>query len=96
MHILFYNLTSNSSKKNFSFSPVQRQPGGPQHLNLEAKPNFFKDRKTTSQKETFSEIIYPLTPKTNPIITVYAKVSELVMYYVQTRGSDVKHLPAAV
>ena len=33
----------------FSFLPVQRQPGGLQHLNLEAKSNFFKNRKTKPQ-----------------------------------------------
>ena len=74
MYILFYN--SNSSKKNFIFTcpettwrPVAPEPGG-------QIQNFFYTRK--SQKETFfCKITYPLTPRTKPIITIFAKVSEL-------------------
>ena len=39
MHIL---LTLTLKKNFFSSLPVQRQPGGLQHLDLEAKYNFFK------------------------------------------------------
>ena len=39
--MLFNKLTSNCSNKNFYFVPVQRPPGGLQHLNLEADCIFF-------------------------------------------------------
>ena len=77
MHFLFYNLTSNSSKKKIIlFLPVQRQPRGLQHLNLEAKSKILIIGKLHPKRKLFCTIIYPLTPKTKPIITVYAEVSE--------------------
>ena len=45
---------------------------------LEAKSKFFlKIGKLHPKRKLFCQITYPLTPKTKPIITVYAKVSEL-------------------
>ena len=63
---------------NFQFLPVQNPPGGLEYWNLEAESKiFFKIGKLHPKRKLFCQITYPLTPKTKPIITVYAKVSEL-------------------
>ena len=63
---------------NFQFLPVQNPPGGLEYRNLEAESKiFFKIGKLHPKRKLFCQITYPLSPKTKPIITVYAKVSEL-------------------
>ena len=71
MHILFYNLNSNSSKKFFfTFLPVQRKPGGLQHLNLEAKSKIFS-----------SELLYnSKCPSVCPSVMKWGKLDFLGSY----------------
>ena len=94
MHILFYKLTTNSSKKNyFLFLPVQRPFGGLRFLNFEAYPKkIFKLGKIYHIRMILFPITYPLSPKIKPIHTVFANVSKLPLPPLLTRSKALQTL----